>query len=80
MCHAAYSTMTHTHRWSAVAVVTLMSAACLVVWALMPSDEELARRLETEFEAKLGEKLSVGQVHWRLLGLPVVEVLDAHTE
>ncbi|WP_300658941.1 AsmA-like C-terminal region-containing protein [Hydrogenophaga sp.] len=74
--------MTHTHRWSiaAVAVVTLMSAACLVVWALMPSDEELARRLETEFEAKLGEKLSVGQVHWRLLGLPVVEVLDAHTE
>ncbi len=74
--------MTHTRRWAiaSAAIAGLLAAACLVVWALVPSDDELARRVEAEFEARLGQKLVVGAVHWRVLGLPMVEVLDAHTE
>ncbi|MBT9464017.1 AsmA-like C-terminal region-containing protein [Hydrogenophaga sp.] len=74
--------MTHTRRWTIAfaAVAGLLAAAWLSLWALVPSDAELARRVEAEFEARLGQKLVVGAVHWRVLGLPMVEVLDAHTE
>lgn len=73
--------MTHTRRWvtAAAAVAALLAAACLALWVWVPTDEELARRVEAAFEAHLGQKLVVGAVHWRLLGVPVVEVLDAHT-
>lgn len=73
--------MTHTRRWAtaAAAVVALLAAACLALWAFVPTDDELARRVEAEFEARLGQKLVVGAVRWRLLGVPLVEVLDAHT-
>lgn len=73
--------MTHARRWAiaAATLVGLLAAAWLALWAWVPSDEELARRLETAFEDNLGEPLEVGSVHWRLLGLPVVEVLDART-
>lgn len=64
---------------AAAALAALLAAAWLAVWALVPNDEELARRIEAEFEARLGQKLSVGAVRWRLLGLPMVEVLDANT-
>ncbi len=73
--------MTHTRRWTlaSIAVVGLLAAAWLVLWVAVPNDEELARRVEAGFEARLGQKLVVGAVHWRLLGLPMVEVLDART-
>jgi AsmA-like C-terminal region len=73
--------MTHTRRWvlASSAVAGLLAVAWLVVWAIVPDDDALARRLEAEFETRLGQKLVVGAVHWRLLGLPRVEVLDAHT-
>ncbi|ERI51261.1 hypothetical protein N878_23250 [Pseudomonas sp. EGD-AK9] len=45
----------------------------------MPTSDELARRVEAVFEARMGQKLVVGQVRWRVLGRPMVEVLDART-
>ena len=73
--------MTHTRRWALAssAVAGLLAVAGLALWLAVPDDEELARRVEAEFEARLGQKLVVGAVHWRLLGLPRVEVLDART-
>jgi hypothetical protein len=74
--------MTLARRWAlaAAALVALLVFACLAVWAWLPSDDELARRVEAEFEARLGQKLVVGAVRWRVLGVPEVEVLDARTE
>lgn len=73
--------MTLARRWAlaAAALVALLAAACLAVWAVLPDDNELARRVEAEFEARLGQKLVVGAVRWRVRGVPEVEVLDAHT-
>ena len=66
--------MTHKRRWAyaAAALAALFAAAWLVLLALMPSDDELARRLEAEFEDRLVQKLVVGAVRWRVLGLPMV--------
>lgn len=68
-----------THRWAiaAAALAVLCAAAWLGLRAALPSDEELARQLEAAFEQRLGQPLKVGAVRWRLLGSPVVEVLDA---
>lgn len=73
--------MTFARRWAlvAAALAALLVAACLALWAFVPSDDELARRLEAEFEARLGQTLVVGAVRWRVLGVPEVEVLDART-
>lgn len=72
---------TRNRRWAmaAAALVALCAAAWLALRAFVPGDDELARRLETMFEAHTGQPLVVGAVRWRLLGGPVVEVLDAHT-
>ena len=74
--------MTHARRWAvaAAALGALLAAACLALWVLVPDDDELARRVEAAFEERMGQKLVVGAVRWRVLGLPVVEVLDARTE
>ena len=73
--------MTFARRWAlvAAALAALLVAACLALWAFVPGGDELARRLEAEFEARLGQKLMVGAVRWRVLGVPEVEVLDART-
>lgn len=74
--------MTHANRrWAiaAAALAALLAAAWLVLRAFVPTDDELARRVEAAFESRLGQKLVVGAVHWRWLGVPMVEVLDAHT-
>lgn len=74
--------MTLARRWALVAVAfaAMLMAACLALWAFVPTDDELARRLEAEFEGRLGQRLVVGAVRWRVLGVPEVEVLDARTE
>lgn len=73
--------MTHPRRWTLVAAasVVVLTAAGLALWVLVPDDEQLARRVEAEFETRMGQKLVVGAVHWRWLGLPRVEVLDVQT-
>lgn len=72
----------HRRHWvvATATLVALCAAAWLALRAFMPSDEELARRLEAAFEAQTGQALVVGQLRWRLLGRPVVEVLDVHTQ
>lgn len=73
--------MTHARRWTlaAAALAALLAAAWLALWAWLPDDEALARRVEAEFEARMGQPLNVGTVSWRLWGVPMVEVRDAHT-
>jgi len=68
-------------RWTiaAASLVALVAAAWLALVVLVPSDDELARRVEAEFESRLGQKLVVGSVQWRLFGGAMVEVRDAHT-
>jgi hypothetical protein len=68
-------------RWTiaAASLVGLVAAACVALLVLVPSDDELARRVESAFESRLGQKLVVGSVQWRLLGGAMVEVRDAHT-
>ena len=72
---------THRRRWAiaAAALVALCAAVWVALLVLVPSEDELARRLEAAFEAQTGQGLAVGRLRWRLLGGPVVEVLDAHT-
>jgi hypothetical protein len=76
--------MTPTTRRRALAAAALLAlvvaGASIAVRSVVPSNEELARRVEREFEARLGHRLVVGEAHWRLRGTPVIEVLDAHTE
>ncbi len=73
--------MTPARRWSIVAgaLVALLAAAWLALAVLVPSNEELARRVEAEFEARFGQKLVVGSLRWRLLGGALLELRDAHT-
>jgi hypothetical protein len=73
--------MTLARRWAlaAAALAALLALACVVLWSWVPDNEELARRLEAEFEARLGQKLEIGSVRWRLRGVPQLEVLDART-
>lgn len=68
-------------RWTiaAASLAALVAAAWLALLVLVPSDDELARRVEAEFESRLGQKLVVGAVQWRLFGGAMVEVRDAHT-
>lgn len=64
---------------AAVALTALLAAAWLAWWALVPTSDELARRVEAMFEARMGQKLVVGQMRWRVMGRPMVEVLDVRT-
>lgn len=71
-----------TRRWviAATALVALLGVGLwLVVRAYVPSNEELARRMETEFEDHLGHPLVVREARWRVRGTPVIELRDAHT-
>ena len=74
--------MTRSHKW----LVGLCGAALalgllwLAALRLVPSDEELAQRASAELEARLGVKVRVGALHWRLLPSPAVVIEDATTE
>ncbi|WP_137919379.1 hypothetical protein [Hydrogenophaga sp. 2FB] len=71
-----------TRRWviAATALVALLVAGVwLVARSYVPSNEELARRVEKEFEERLGHPLVVREARWRVRGTPVIELLDAHT-
>lgn len=72
-----------TRRWTVATtalLAMLLVGASIAIKSLVPSNEELARRVEREFEARLGHRLVVREAHWRLRGTPVIEVTDAHTE
>lgn len=59
-------------------VLLLLCGAAVVAWWL-PSEAELATRLQTEFEQRSGIGLKVGRVHWALQPVPVVVLEDIAT-
>lgn len=63
----------------AALALLLLIAAGLVAWKL-PSEAELAVRLQTEFAQRTGIALRVDRVHWALRPVPVVVVDGIATE
>ena len=61
----------------ALALLLLAGAAAVAWW--LPSEAELATRLQTEFQQRSGIGLKVGRVHWALRPVPVVVVEDIAT-
>ena len=62
-----------------IAAGVLGAAWLAVVWGL-PTDAELAARLTSEAEARLGVTVAIGSAHWALLPKPVVVVNDFRTQ
>lgn len=65
-------------RWLAVPVGLLVVCVGVLLWWL-PSDEALARRIETAFERGTGIALQVGEVHWALRPTPVIVLTQVAT-
>jgi hypothetical protein len=61
-----------------IAVAVLIAAWLAVAWWL-PTAEELAARIMTEAEERLGVKVAIGAAHWVLLPKPVIVVNDFRT-
>ena len=73
--------MTRLKAWPAgVGVLLLVSAAiALALTSLVPNNQELARRAEAALGDALGVPVTLGDLHWRLLPLPVLVVERAAT-
>jgi hypothetical protein len=59
--------------------LAVMAVAAAAVLMLMPSDEELARMAETRMSDALGVPVTIGALHWMVLPLPAIIVLDVST-
>src|SRR4051812_27802050 len=74
--------MTRTGRWlvwGAALSAGLGAVACaLFVW-WVPSDEQLAARVQTEFEQRTGIGLKLGGLHWEIFPVPRVVLEDIAT-
>lgn len=66
--------MERRHRWPLILLGTaaVLSTAVLAAWLTIPGSDELAARVAATAQARLGVKVSVGSVHWRLLPRPAV--------
>jgi hypothetical protein len=73
--------MTRANRWlvSLGAGFGLLVLFGIILVSLMPSDEDLAKRVATGLETSLGVPVSVGTLHWRLSPAPVVVIENAAT-
>lgn len=73
--------MTRRNKWllGAAVLLVLLAAAWVALIAFLPSDEELARRIETELEEATGVKVVIGAVHWRVLPAPAITIEDFAT-
>lgn len=73
--------MKKSYRWAiALGVPAAIIAAALLALAWwLPGDEELARRIESEFEARTGVQVAVGAVEWRLFPYAVLIARDVKT-
>lgn len=74
--------MTRAKRWTVgvcatVALLLLLAAGGLAWW--LPSEAELATRVQTAFEQRSGVGLKVGRVHWALRPVPVIVAEDIAT-
>lgn len=74
--------MTRANKWLLGLGVAVLGVGATWVALLrwLPSDEELARRASVELEARLGTKVRVGALHWRLFPSLAVVMEDAATE
>lgn len=59
-------------------VLALLVAGALLAWWL-PSDAQLATRLQDEFAKRFDVPLKVGRVHWALRPVPVIVIDDIAT-
>ncbi|MES2581715.1 MAG: hypothetical protein V4627_03270 [Pseudomonadota bacterium] len=66
-------------RLSVAATVVLGLCVLALAWWL-PSGEELAQRLTTVVNDKLGIPVSIGAVHWSLLPTPAITIHDLRTQ
>ena len=73
--------MTRARRWLLGAGIFTGALALLVLLLarLIPSDEELGRRVTVELETALGVPVRIGALHWRLLPSPSVVIENAAT-
>src|SRR5687767_13503055 len=62
-----------------IAAAVLGAAWLAVAWQL-PDEEDLAARLASEAEQRLGVKVTIGSAHLELLPRPVVVVNDFRTQ
>jgi hypothetical protein len=74
--------MTRAKRWTAgvlgALALALLAAGALVAWWL-PSEAQLATRLQDEFAKRFDVPLKVGRVHWALSPVPVIVIDDIAT-
>lgn len=63
---------------AALVLLLLAAAALVAVW--LPSEAELATRLQSAFVQRFGIGLKVGQLRWTLRPVPVVVLEDIATE
>ncbi|KQR55086.1 hypothetical protein [Acidovorax sp. Leaf160] len=61
-------------------VAALLLLAALAVWAWLPTEEELAQRVEAEASDKLGVPVTVHRLHWSLWPVPRVVLEGVATE
>ena len=66
--------MTPARKWlmGAGGFVVLLLAIAALAWALVPRNDELARRAAAALSSASGVPVSVGSVHWELLPVPRV--------
>lgn len=70
-------------RWAAVglgALVLLLVAAWLALWAWLPNDEQLAQRFADEAARRLGVPVQIESLRWQLVPLPVVTLTNLRTQ
>ena len=74
--------MTAARKWLAGLAVAAVAVTVMVIalLRLVPSDAELAQRLEAALADASGVKVSVGAVRWQLRPLPVVVVENLATD
>jgi hypothetical protein len=65
--------------WSLCGLAVLLVAAFVALLVWLPGDDELARRVEHEVQARTGVAVQVGAVRWRVLPTPMAEVRDVRT-
>ncbi|RYF32619.1 MAG: hypothetical protein EOO26_10910 [Comamonadaceae bacterium] len=74
--------MTRAKRWTvgvlAAMALLLLVAGGLVAWWL-PSETEIAERVQTAFEKRFGVAIKVGRVQWALRPVPVIVAEDIAT-
>jgi uncharacterized protein involved in outer membrane biogenesis len=73
--------MRHQTKWMIAAggLLVLLGAVWLALARLVPSDEELARRVAADLQSRLGVPVNIGTLRWTVLPVPAVVLEDVAT-